>query len=65
MLNRNKKEKNLTRRTIKGRKSQGKTSSFFNKGWVKLMSVGPVALWGSAPASGKDLGLPSARLAWN
>ena len=29
------------------------------------MSVGPVALWGSAPASGKDLGLPSARLAWN
>ena len=32
MLNRNKKEKNLTRRTIKGRKSQGKTSSFFNKG---------------------------------
>ena len=29
------------------------------------MSVGPVALWGSAPASSKDLGLPSAQLAWN
>ena len=64
MLNHNKKETNLTR-TIKGRKSQGKRASFFNKGWVRLMSVVPVALWVSAPASGKDLGLPSARLAWS
>ena len=31
MLNHNKKETNLTR-TIKGRKSQGKRASFFNKG---------------------------------